>query len=79
MARLLKGCGYKVTATDPIELFVEAARGVNSADLYRVAAAAELPFEDASFDLAVAHNVLMDVENVPTAVKEMGRARPFPA
>ena len=79
VARLLKECGYKVTATDPVELFVEAAREVNSADLYRVAAAAELPFEDASFDLAVAYNVLMDVENVPAAVKEMRRARPFPA
>lgn len=73
VARLLRECGYKVTATDPVEPFVEAAREAHSADHYRIAAAAELPFEDASFDLAVAYNVLMDVDNVPAAVKEMRR------
>lgn len=73
VARLLGECGYQVTATDPVEPFVVAAREANSADHYRVAAAAELPFEDASFDLAVAYNVLMDVENVPAAVREVAR------
>ena len=73
MARLLKGCGYHVTAADPVEPFIAAAREMDSADRYEVAAAAALPFADASFDLAVAYNVLMDVENVPVAVKEMRR------
>lgn len=73
VARLLKELGYEVTAVDPVEAFIAAARDIHSADHYHVAAAAKLPFADASFDLAVAYNVLMDVEDVPTAVKEMRR------
>ena len=73
VARLLKECGYRVTAADPVEELVKAAQEANSADSYEVAPAAELPFEDASFDLAVAYNVLMDVENISTAVKEIRR------
>jgi SAM-dependent methyltransferase len=73
VGRLLRECGYQVTATDPVEPFVVAAREADSADHYRVAAAAELPFEDASFDLAVAYNVLMDIANVRAAVREVAR------
>jgi SAM-dependent methyltransferase len=39
----------------------------------RNSAAADLPFEDFSFDLAVAYNVLMDIEDVPAALKEIRR------
>ena len=73
VSRLLKECGYEVTAADPVAQLVEAARAANSADHYRVAAATELPFADASFDLAIAYNVLMDVKNVPGAVTEIRR------
>jgi SAM-dependent methyltransferase len=45
----------------------------NSADAYGIAAAADLPFENCSFDLVVAYNVLMDVEDVPAALKEIRR------
>jgi SAM-dependent methyltransferase len=38
-----------------------------------VAPVTELPFGDGRFDLVVAYNVLMDVEDVPAAVKEMRR------
>lgn len=38
-----------------------------------MAAAADLPFADDSFDLTVAYNVLMEVENVSMALKEIGR------
>jgi SAM-dependent methyltransferase len=38
-----------------------------------IAAAADLPFRDSSFDLVVAYNMLMDVDDVPAAVKEMRR------
>lgn len=72
-ARALKSCGYHVTASDPVARLVEAARQAGSADGYAVAAAADLPFEDGSFDLVMAYNVLMDVENVPAAVQEMRR------
>jgi SAM-dependent methyltransferase len=32
-----------------------------------------LPFADGSFDLVVAYNMLMDVDDVPAAIKEMRR------
>lgn len=73
VSRLLKECGHRVTATDPVAAFVAAARGADSADRYEVAPANALPFEAASFDLVMAYNVLMDVEDVPAAVTEMRR------
>jgi SAM-dependent methyltransferase len=73
VSRLLKNCGYRVTATDPVEAFISAAEQAASADSYKVAVAANLPFADDTFDLAVAYNVLMDIEDVPTALTEMGR------
>lgn len=73
VSRLLKECGYRVTATDTVEAFVAAAREVDSADRYEVAPATALPFEPASFDFIMAYNVLMDVDDVPAAVKEMRR------
>jgi SAM-dependent methyltransferase len=73
VSRVLKECGYRVTATDPVELFVQAAEQARSADYYKVAAATDLPFTDGSFDLAVAYNVLMDIEDVSAALKEIKR------
>lgn len=73
VSRLLKELGHHVTATDAVAALVEAARAANSADRYVVAPAADLPFEAGSFDLVVAYNVLMDVEDVPAVVTEMAR------
>src|SRR5262244_443913 len=73
VSRVLKECGYRVTAIDPVEKLVLAAEQAGSADYYRIAAAADLPFENCSFDLAVAYNVLMDIEDVPPALKEIRR------
>ena len=73
ISRVLKDCGYRVTATDPVEAFISAAKQARSADDYKLAAAANLPFADDSFDLAIAYNVLMDVEDVPIALREIGR------
>jgi SAM-dependent methyltransferase len=70
---VLKECGYRVTAIDPVEKLVSVAEQAGSADAYRIAAAADLPFENCSFDLVVAYNVLMDVEDVPAALKEIRR------
>src|SRR5437667_11049581 len=71
VSRVLKECGYRVTAIDPVEKLLLAAGQAGSAGAYRIAAAADLPFENSSFDLAVAYNVLMDVEDVPAALKEI--------
>jgi SAM-dependent methyltransferase len=73
VSRVLKDCGYRVTATDPVEAFVSAAEQAGSADEYKVAAAANLPFADDTFDLAIAYNVLMDIEDVPMALREIRR------
>ena len=73
ISRVLKSCGYKVTATDPVAQFINAAKETASADEYATCAADDLPFPDHSFDLVVAYNVLMDIENVPAALKEMRR------
>src|SRR5262252_2033019 len=67
VSRVLKECGYRVTAIDPVEKLVA------SAEAYRIAAAAGMPFENCSFDLVVAYNVLMDIEDVPAALKEIKR------
>ena len=62
-----------MTATDPVEAFISAAEQAGSADEYKVATAYNLPFADHTFDLAIAYNVLMDIEDVPTALREIGR------
>jgi len=69
----LTACGFQVTAVDPVSRLVRAAIEVQSARNYAVASATELPFDNAQFDLVVAYNVLMDVEDVPTALKEFRR------
>src|SRR5262245_18998812 len=73
VSRVLTECGYRVTAIDPVEKLVSAAEQAGSADAYGIAAAADLPFENCSFDLVVAYNVLMDIEDVPAALKEIKR------
>src|SRR6266446_412444 len=73
VARELTGCGYQVTAIDPVNALVEAAAQAQSACDYAVAAATELPFANARFDLVMAYNVLMDVEDVPAALQEIRR------
>ena len=73
VSRELRKLGYTVTATDIVPELVDAARLSLSADSYATAAACNLPFGDGGFDLAVAYNVLMDVDDVPAAVKEVRR------
>jgi len=55
------------------ENLISAAEQAGSADYYRSAGAVDLPFENCSFDLAVAYKVLMDIEDVPAALKESRR------
>ncbi len=50
-----------------------AAEAAGSAHSYRLADAADLPFEDDEFDRVVAYNVLMDVPDMPAAVAEAAR------
>jgi SAM-dependent methyltransferase len=73
VSRELKELGYKVTACDPTAAFIEAAKELDSAHDYVVSAAADLPFETGRFGLVVAYNMLMDVDDMPAAVKEIRR------
>lgn len=73
IARELTACGFEVTAVDPVARLVEAAVEARSARCYAAASATELPFANARFDLVVAYNVLMDLADVATAVKEFAR------
>ena len=73
IARELTACGFEVTAVDPVSQLVRAAIEARSAGNYAAASAAALPFENAQFDLVVAYNVLMDVEDVPSALNEFRR------
>jgi SAM-dependent methyltransferase len=73
VSRELKACGYRVTASDPVWELVNAAKEARSADDYAIASGTDLPFEDARFDLVMAYNVLMDVEDVPATLKEIRR------
>lgn len=73
VSRELRKLGYRVTASDPVKPMIDAAREANSADEYATAAAESLPFGNGAFDLVVAYNVLMDVDDVPAAVRECRR------
>ncbi|GBE64623.1 methyltransferase [Mycobacterium sp. MFM001] len=73
VSRELVALGYRVTAADAVEAMVDAAVDAQSAHSYVVAEASRLPFADASFDLVVAYNMLMDVDDLPGAVREIRR------
>jgi SAM-dependent methyltransferase len=73
VSRELKALGYRVTAADTAEEMIAAARELDSAHDYAVADARALPFAAERFDLAVAYNMLMDVEDVPATLKEIRR------
>ena len=73
VARDLAARGYVVTALDASPALVAAARDADPAGDYRVASAEALPIADGAFGLVVCHMVLMDVEDMPKAVAEIGR------
>jgi SAM-dependent methyltransferase len=64
---------YDIIGLDASPTLIRAARDADPSGRYLVGDAAKLPFEDASFDLVVAYNSLMDVEDMPAAVKEARR------
>lgn len=73
MSRELKTLGYDVTASDAVPVMLDAARRADSAHGYALADAASLPFDPASFDLVMAYNVLMDLDDMPRALREARR------
>jgi SAM-dependent methyltransferase len=73
VARDLAARGHRVTGVDASPTLLDAARESDPGGRYVLADAAALPFEDAAFDLVVAFNSLMDVDDMPGAVRESGR------
>lgn len=73
VARDLTALGHRVTAADATEQLLDAAREAESAAEYRLCDAACLPFDDAAFDLVVAYNVLMDLDDMCAVLAESAR------
>ncbi|HET9674450.1 MAG TPA: class I SAM-dependent methyltransferase [Gaiellaceae bacterium] len=73
VTRDLRARGYDVVGLDASPTLLEAARTDDSVSEYVLGRAEALPFPDASFELVVAYNSLMDVDEMPAAVAEIGR------
>ena len=73
VTRDLRARGYEVVSIDGSPTMIELARAADPDGTYLVADAGTLPFEDRSFDLVVAYNVLMDVDDLPGVVREAAR------
>lgn len=73
VARDLAARGHNVIGIDASPTMTRFAREADGVGAYVVADAASLPFPDATFDRAVAHNSLMDVDDMPAAVAEAAR------
>jgi ubiquinone/menaquinone biosynthesis C-methylase UbiE len=73
VARDLAAHGHTVIGIDSSPSLVDFARQADPEGEYLVGDAAALPFADASFDVVVAFNSLMDVEDMAGAVREAAR------
>jgi SAM-dependent methyltransferase len=73
VARDLAARAHRVTGVDAAPTLLGAAAAAHPEGRYLVADAADLPFEDSSFDIVVAYNSLMDVQDMPGAVREAAR------
>lgn len=73
VARDLKARGHNVTGVDAAPTMIRLAREADLEGDYLVADASALPFDNESFDLVVAFNSLMDVDDMPGAVNEAAR------
>jgi SAM-dependent methyltransferase len=73
VSRDLAERGHQVTGVDVSPTLLEAARAAHPEGTYVTADAADLPFPGHSFDLVVAYNALMDVEDLPGSVREASR------
>jgi SAM-dependent methyltransferase len=73
VARDLRARGHRVTGVDAAPAMLRHAREADPEGEYVLADAAALPFDDGAFDCAVAFNSLMDVGDMPGAVRETAR------
>lgn len=73
VTRDLRGRGHRMVSVDVSPTLVGLAREADPDGQYVVADAAALPFEDRAFDLVVAFNSLMDMDDLEGAVREASR------
>jgi ubiquinone/menaquinone biosynthesis C-methylase UbiE len=73
VARDLAARGHRVTGLDASPTLLHAAAQADPDSRYVEGPAEALPFDDGAFDLVVAYNSLMDVADMPAAVREAGR------
>jgi SAM-dependent methyltransferase len=73
VTRDLQTRGHAVVALDSSSTLLSLAREAGPGGEYILGDAARLPFDDASFDLVVAFNTLMDIDDMPGAVAEAAR------
>ena len=72
LTRELRRRGHRVVGMDASATLVRAARDEEDG-VSLVADGAHLPFNDDSFDLVIAYNVLMDLDDLPAALAEVAR------
>jgi SAM-dependent methyltransferase len=73
VTRDLKARGHVVAGLDVSPTMIRLAREADAAGEYVVADAAAIPYGDGAFDLVVAFNTLMDIDDMPGAVREAAR------
>jgi SAM-dependent methyltransferase len=73
VTRDLNARGHQVAAIDSSPTLLKYAREADPRGRYELADAAALPFSAAAFDLVVAYNSLMDIADMPGAVREAAR------
>jgi len=73
VARDLRARGHRVVGVDLSPTLVRLAQEADAAGEYVVGDLVRLPFPDASFDLAIAFNSLMNVDDMQGAVAEAAR------
>jgi SAM-dependent methyltransferase len=73
VCRALTARGHRVTGVDASPSLLALAAEADPAGDYLLADAAALPFADATFELVVAYNVLMDLDDMPAGLQEAAR------
>ena len=73
VTRDLTARGHRVTSLDASPTLLRAAAEADPTGRYVEGVAEALPFADATFELVVAYNSLMDVADMPAAVRETAR------
>jgi len=73
LSRDLKRAGHAVVGVDVSTEMIAAARAEDPGIETHVADAASLPFQDAAFDCVIAFMSLQDIDDLPSAVREVER------